>query len=266
MKQDVIRSYENYREEERLTTDNSRRIEFLTTVRAFNELFPERGKLLDCAAGVGIYAFYYAEKGWQVTATDLTPRHVELIRKGLQGKPYTMETAVADATDLSCFANESFDIVLNMGPFYHLTEESQRNTCLSECLRVLKPGGLLATAYISRYFVFPYVATTDARLLNKALAGQLMRTGTLRQGDENCFWTDNFFATAEEMKVLYEKAGLAIVDHFAQDGISPMLKDKVNGMDASQFEVWCDYHYAVCREKSLIGASNHAVIVGKKEA
>ena len=33
MKQDVIRSYENYREEDRLTTNNARRIEFLTTVR-----------------------------------------------------------------------------------------------------------------------------------------------------------------------------------------------------------------------------------------
>ena len=41
MLQDVIRSYENYREEDRLTTNNARRIEFLTTVRVLEEWLPE---------------------------------------------------------------------------------------------------------------------------------------------------------------------------------------------------------------------------------
>lgn len=34
MKNYVVESYENYREEERLSTNNARRIEFITTVRA----------------------------------------------------------------------------------------------------------------------------------------------------------------------------------------------------------------------------------------
>ena len=37
MKNYVVESYENYREEERLSTNNARRIEFLTTVRALDE-------------------------------------------------------------------------------------------------------------------------------------------------------------------------------------------------------------------------------------
>lgn len=41
-----------------------------------------------------------------------------------------METAVLDATDMSMFADESFDVVLNMGPFYHLTSENMRKNAL----------------------------------------------------------------------------------------------------------------------------------------
>lgn len=33
MKNYVVESYENYREEERLSTNNARRIEFITTIR-----------------------------------------------------------------------------------------------------------------------------------------------------------------------------------------------------------------------------------------
>lgn len=70
MKNYVVESYENYKEEDRLTTNNARRIEFITTVRIFDKLFADNSKILDCAAGTGVYAFYLAEKGHKVTATD----------------------------------------------------------------------------------------------------------------------------------------------------------------------------------------------------
>lgn len=53
----VIDSYENYKEENRLTTNNVRRIEFLATTRVFDDIISTKSKILDCAAGTGIYAF-----------------------------------------------------------------------------------------------------------------------------------------------------------------------------------------------------------------
>ena len=37
-----------------------------------------------------------------------------------------MNTAVLNATDMSCFEDDTFDIVLNMGPFYHLLVEQMK--------------------------------------------------------------------------------------------------------------------------------------------
>ena len=157
MKNHVIESYENYKEEDRLTTNNARKIEFINTVRILGEHIKKKSKILDCAAGTGVYAFYFAEQGHDVTATDITPRHIDIINKNLSDKQYNMKTAVMDAVDLSVFDDDTFDVVLNMGPFYHLITEEQRNKCISECIRVLKKNGILVTAYIPRFYVFQYV-------------------------------------------------------------------------------------------------------------
>lgn len=169
-----------------------------------------------------------------------------------------------DATDMSCFADDSFDVVLNMGPFYHLTTEKQRKKCMKECLRVLKKGGLLVTAYIPRYYIFQCIAMSDEKYLDKHLAEQLVKTGVLRHDDEKCFWTDTYYSSKEEMELIYQKYGLEITDHFAQDGLAPLLAQKVDKWNESQFKIWCDYHYSVCREQSVLGASNHVIIIGKK--
>lgn len=66
----VVNYYENYHEEDRITTNNARRIEFLTTVHKFDELLSGNLDILDCAAGTGAYAFYLADKGHNLTATN----------------------------------------------------------------------------------------------------------------------------------------------------------------------------------------------------
>ena len=264
MKNYVVESYENYKEENRLTTNNARRIEYLTTTKVLGEHIKPNSKILDCAAGTGIYEFGLADRQHDVTATDITPRHIDVINQALEKKNYSMNTAVLDATDMSVFDDETFDVVLNMGPFYHLIAEDQREKCLSECLRVLKKGGILVTAYIPRFYVFQYVAMSDEKYLDSALAKQLVETGVLRHDDEKCFWTDTYYSSKEEMEMIYANHDIKVLDHFAQDGLAPLLSQKVDSWSEAQFKIWCDYHYSICREKSVLGASNHVIIIGEK--
>ena len=85
-----------------------------------------------------------------------------------------METKVLDATDMSCFENESFDVVLNMGPFYHLTDDISRNKCLSESIRVLKKGGYLIIAYIPRLYLNQMIVMSDKKYLDDKLLYQII--------------------------------------------------------------------------------------------
>lgn len=260
----VITAYENYQEENRLTTNNARRIEFITTIKALEKYIFPGINMLDCAAGTGVYAFHYAEMGCNVTALDITPRHIEYINKKLEETSFTMATGINNATDLSEFNDYSFDMVLCMGPMYHLIDLSLREKCISECKRVLKQDGILVVAYINKYCVFPYVSTSDKRYLNMDLALTLIGTGTITHNDPNCFWTDSYYATPEEMENLLVNCDLKVLDHLATDGLSLFLKDKIDSMNHDEFEVWCNYHYLACRERSILGASNHGLVIGRK--
>ena len=260
----VVNLYEGYKEENRLTTDNAGSVEYITTAKILNEHLPEKSKILDCAAGTGIYAFHLAEAGHHVTALDITPRHIDFIENELKNKPFSMNTQVNDAKDLSLFEDESFDSVLCMGPLYHLTEEKDRLQCLNECLRVLRKGGVLFSAYINRFFVISLVAANDFKYLEKEFIDNLITTGVLKSDDPLCFWTDSYFDKPDIIEKTYKDAGLQILDHIATDGISKFLREKINLMNQNEFALWCDYHYATCREKSILGISNHGLIVGRK--
>lgn len=260
----VIESYNNYCEEERLSTNNARRIEFVTTSRALKELLPKGTKVLDCGAGTGIYSFFLQNLGFDVTAVDLTPRHIDLINEKQKNNAEKIKTAVCDARNLNVFSDEEFDVVLNMGPFYHLPEKSGREKCMSECLRVLKKGGILATAYISKFYVFSYVAANNPKYLTAEFKNEILNKEALMHDDKNCFWTDSFYSSPEEMEEYYKNNNLEIIDHFAQDGISPMISEKIDALSTQKFETWCNVHYETCREKSILGSNNHILIVGRK--
>jgi SAM-dependent methyltransferase len=44
-----------------------------------------------------------------------------------------------------------FDVVLLLGPLYHVHERSDRDRTLAEARRVVRPGGLIAVAAINRF-------------------------------------------------------------------------------------------------------------------
>ena len=104
----------------------------------------------------------------------------------------------------------------------------------------------------------------DKQFLDARLANQLMETGILRYNDEKCFWTDSYYATKREMEQLYVQNDVEVIDHFAQDGLTPMFSSVVDRWNEEEFKIWCDYHYNVCREESVLGASNHVIVVGRK--
>jgi hypothetical protein len=52
--------------------------------------------------------------------------------------------------------------------------------------------------------------------------------------------------------------------NFFPDGVAPLLRTHIDGLNEKQFESWCQYQYYVCREKSILGQGNHGLIICKK--
>lgn len=261
----IIGYYEQYDEDERLTTDPARNLEFLTTVRFLEQHLPAGSRILDLGAGAGIYTFHFADRGHAVCAADLTPKHIRWIQERVDEEGYTnIEARVANALDLSGYADESFDAVLCLGPVYHLLDPEDQRTCIRESLRVLKPGGVIAVAYINRLFIFPHLANISDNYLDDTWVRRIAEEKQISSADEDCFWTDAYFHTPDEIEALLAAFGVTKLVHAGSDGVGILLRNRLNGLSGAQFAVWRDYHFRTCTEPSILGISNHGLYLGRK--
>ena len=94
---------------------------------------------------------WLAELGYAVHLVDAVPRLVAEARRRSDSaaRPLT-SCEVGDARALAA-PDRSADLVLLLGPLYHLTEAEDRKQALREAARVLRPGGCLLAAGISRW-------------------------------------------------------------------------------------------------------------------
>lgn len=262
----IINSYNEIDEENRLQSTNARRVEFLTTIDALTPYMNLNAKVLDCGCGAGIYSLYYAKKGLQITALDLVPKHIARLNEIASDQNVCIEALVGNATDLSAFEDQSFDITLCMGPLYHLVKDEDRYACIQECMRVTKNDGIVVFSYISPFSVFPCVVRGDITRTSKELVDKIIIDKAISGEDDLCFWTDNYYYSPSDIEVTLEKCGLTIIDHLATDGQSIAFQSVINSLDEEQMSVWRDYHRMVCREKSILGASNHGLVLARKRA
>lgn len=262
----VVESYEKYDEDSRLSADNIRRLEFLTALVYMNKYLEKGDSILDVAAGTGAYALYYAALGMQVTALDITPSYIEILKNKAANQHLQITSFVNDARDLSMFSDNSFDCVFCMGPIYHLPDPEDREKVMRESLRVLKPGGLFYLAYINKHFIFALLASQNKQYLQEKWYQRIIEQGVMYSTDEDCFWTDTWFTTPGEIEKLAERYHLKKINHVAQDGVGRLLADEINSMRPEYYKRWAEYHIRTCEEPSILGISNHGLYIGRKNS
>src|SRR5439155_980541 len=103
-------------------------------------------EILDVGGASGVHARWLAADGHRVHVLDSVPKHVE--QAAAIGAGVTAE--LGDARSLAA-EDATYDVVLLFGPLYHLTEADHRRRALEEARRVVRPGGLVCCAAISRF-------------------------------------------------------------------------------------------------------------------
>jgi 2-polyprenyl-3-methyl-5-hydroxy-6-metoxy-1,4-benzoquinol methylase len=107
--------------------------EFLTTDYAFGHC---RGKVLVVGAGTGVHALELEKRDYEVTAIDICPQAVQIMR----------ERGIKDARqqDFFQFESEKFDTILMLGLNIGICETlGGVKELLQRCERLLLPGGQL---------------------------------------------------------------------------------------------------------------------------
>ena len=126
-----------------------------------NKLLPLLGdikdiKILDIGAGTGRLSVLLANRGARVTALDVSPKMLELVKR----KNDKIETVVGDAENLP-FKDGSFDIVTAAFLIVHLKDPAG---FFDEVYRVLKDGGIFVVTNINQKDP-PLVKTKSGEIL-----------------------------------------------------------------------------------------------------
>ncbi len=100
--------------------------------------------VLDCACGTGIQSIGLAQLGYQVSASDISPVMLRLLRDKASSLRLTIETKRSDFRSLRAWNGGHFDAVVSCGNSLSLVPSlDDVSRALASMLRVTKsPGGL----------------------------------------------------------------------------------------------------------------------------
>jgi SAM-dependent methyltransferase len=201
---------------------------------------PANGRVLDIGGGPGRYAAWLARRGYRVTLADLSPDLLHIARSRIAGQAAESSGAVdeiveADARDLSRWPDGSFDAVLSLGPFYHLTEPDDRHRAASELARVVRPGGTVFVALIPwLVFVRRTIAVPDERrhLADPKFVAAL-RDHAAFINDVPGRFTGGYGVRPPEVAPFFETYGFTIRTLVSTHGFATGIEDQLIAMRTS---------------------------------
>lgn len=97
-------------------------------------------KILEVGAGLGEASVYFAKKGAEVTASDISNGMLNVSQRLAEKFGVKIEIKQCSADNLD-FPDDSFDFVYEANTLHHVNLEA----ALIEAKRVLKPGGILVS-------------------------------------------------------------------------------------------------------------------------
>lgn len=146
--------YRLYDEADRLGVDSVERVRTLDVLLRYLPSPP--AVIFDVGGATGVYAIPLAERGYEVHLVDAAPNHVAQAAEisSRSTSPFA-SCRVGDARRLDVPDGKA-DAVLLLGPLYHLLNDTERAQALGEAGRILRNGGLLFAAAISRFAYLLY--------------------------------------------------------------------------------------------------------------
>jgi SAM-dependent methyltransferase len=216
----------------------------------------------------GAYALWLAGGGYSVHLLDPVPRLVaEAQRRSAAAERPLVSCRVGDARALD-LPSETADIILLLGPLYHLTDAEDRVRALREAARVLKPGGRLFAAAISRTASaldgLARDLLQDARFV--LIVEHDLRDGQHRNPTERLdYFTTAYFHRPEELRAEVLAAGLVVDGVYGVEGPGWILPDVDERMaDADRRAALLRVAGMLETEPSVLGSSAHLLAVAQR--
>lgn len=247
------------------------KIEFYRTKEILRPYFTKQSVVYDIGGGIGIYSDWLAGLGQQVQLFDLADSAVEYAR-GHQSREHPYLAEVCDARQINR-GDESADVILLMGPVYHLQNVGDRLQVMKEAHRVLKKGGMLFTTGISKFSNTTWALSTygmdnevlDDSVFREMIYKELASGKHDRPKEYPNFIAQSYFHTPDQLQKELESVGFQTIKECAIEGviwITPRLEEKWENEDSRN--ILLQIIKKTESEDSVMGMSPHFMIISKK--
>jgi ubiquinone/menaquinone biosynthesis C-methylase UbiE len=231
------------------------------TRRTMREYLPKRkdAVILDAGGGTGYWSRELAKLGFRVVCSDLSKKMLEVAKKKSreEGVEKRIRFVHADITDLSCFEDGSFDMVVAQGDPVGFC--GKPNEAVGELSRVARKGAYVCVSIDGFY------STLSDLLAAKKYKEVERFVKTHVTEFHGSFPAHNF--TVGELGRLFRENGLemkrivgkpAIRFDMPQDRLEKMLSDKKFYKRILKLELRFN------SEPSIVGLSRHIEAIGRK--
>ena len=267
---EILSFYRQTQESKRLTNDVRGQIEFARTQEIITRYLPAPpAVVLDIGGGSGPYSCWLAKAGYEVHLVDPVDLHIEQAKEASNQQPEhpIASISLGDARALR-FSPASADAVLLLGPLYHLIDKSERLLALSEAYRVLRNGGVMVAAGISR-FASMLDSFFEGRFTDPAhrdIVQNDLETGYHRNPTEDLkYFTDAYLHRPEELSSEVVEASFQHQATLAVEGPAWLFESFKNyWIDPDLRSVVLDLIRKVEAEPSILGMSAHILAIGTK--
>lgn len=257
----IQKFYTEGNEKDRLT---NHRLEMERTLRILKRHLPSSpAVILDIGGAAGVYSYPLQKMGHEVHLIDPIPLHIRQAEE--HGKEISSKLAsysIGDARKIE-WEDNSVDVVLFLGPLYHLVDKKDRLQALNEAYRVLKPEGILFAAGISRFASFMDAIHKGTLTSKLEVIEQEFTTGIHRKITED--FTFAYLHHPKELANELEESGFQDVTVRAIEG--PVWEKQVIEAlqkDEKVFEKLLDLLEKIETEETIIGASAHIMAIANK--
>ena len=255
------------KEWQRLVRDAYHRLEFMTTLHFLEKYLPPQGLILDAGGGPGRYTLELARRGYQIVLLDMTPANLEFARRQLKRTKLSARVnSLIEGTivDLSQFKDGMFDAVICLGgPLSHVLDAGKRDRAISELIRVAKNGAPVFVSVIGRLSLLIIGLTMFQDELEMPHFTQIRDTGDY-EGTRG--FTACHFFLPEELKNSFNDKGVITLEMVGLEGISSHHRKQLNllAKNERRWNTWLETHFLTCTHPSVVGISEHILIVCKK--
>ena len=266
----IIQHFDEFgvQEWERLVRTPADEVSLFIHTHYLKKYITPKQQVLEIGAGAGRFTQILAGLGVQITVADISGVQLDLNRKF--AAEFGFDHAITDwqqldICDLSRFERETFDsIIAYGGPFSYVLD--QRDKALSECIRVLKPGGILLLSVMSLWGS-AHGSLLGVLSLSPEINQKITTTGDLTPATipERRSNFMHLFRASEFFRWL-ESAGLKILDRSASNCISLAWNETLKEIrdDSEKWNELLRIELEACADEGCLGLGSHILAVTQK--